>query len=57
MGINSIFDFSIKLFHLFPSFLGWKTLNSAIAEGQRIYYNFIKQPEALNGKTPTDKVG
>ena len=57
MGINSIFDFSIKLFLLFPSFLGWKTHKSAIAEGQRIYYNFVKPHQALGGKTPAEKVG
>lgn len=36
---------------------GWKTHKSAIAEGQRIYYNFIKPHHALDGKTPTEKVG
>jgi transposase-like protein len=36
---------------------GWKTHKSAIAEGQRIYYNFIKPHQALDGKTPVEKVG
>jgi putative transposase len=36
---------------------GWKTHKSAIAEGQRIYYNFIKPHQALDGKTPSEKVG
>ena len=35
---------------------GWKTHKSAIAEGQRIYYNFIKPHQALDGKTPAEKV-
>jgi hypothetical protein len=36
---------------------GWKSHNSAIAEGQRIYYNFVKPHEALGGKTPAEKAG
>jgi hypothetical protein len=36
---------------------GWKSHNSAIAEGQRIYYNFVKPHEALNGKTPAEQAG
>ena len=28
---------------------------SAIAEGQRIYYNFVKPHQALEGKTPQKK--
>jgi hypothetical protein len=35
---------------------GWKSHKSAIAEGQRIYSNFVKQREALGGKTPAEKV-
>jgi hypothetical protein len=57
MGINSIFDFPIKLFLLFHSILGWKTHKSAIAESQRIYYKFVKPHKALDGKTPAEKVG
>ena len=34
---------------------GWKNPKSAISEGQRIYYNFIKPHQALNGKTPAEK--
>jgi transposase-like protein len=36
---------------------GWKSHKSAIAEGQRIYYNFVKPHQALDGKTPSEKVG
>jgi hypothetical protein len=36
---------------------GWKNPKSAIAEEQRIYYNFVKPPQALDGKTPAEKVG
>lgn len=36
---------------------GWKNHKSAIAEGQRIYYNFIKPHQALNGQTPAEKTG
>ncbi len=31
---------------------GWKSKNSAIAEGQRIQYNFVKPHMALEGQTP-----
>jgi len=36
---------------------GWKTHKSSIAEGQRIYYNFIKPHQPLDGKTPSEKAG
>lgn len=36
---------------------GWKSKKSAIAEGQRIYYNFVKPHEILYGKTPAEKAG
>lgn len=36
---------------------GWKSSKSTIAEGQRIYYNFIKPHQALEGKTPAEKAG
>ena len=36
---------------------GWKSYKSAIAEGQRIYYNFVKPHQALEGKTPAEAVG
>lgn len=35
---------------------GWKSHKFVIAEGQRIYYNFIKPHQALDGKTPSEKV-
>ena len=35
---------------------GWKNHKSAIAEGQRIYYNFTPH-QALGGKTPAEEVG
>jgi hypothetical protein len=28
-----------------------------IVEGHRLYYNFIKPHEALNGKTPSEEAG
>ena len=34
-----------------------ETHKSIIAECQRIYYNFIKPLQALDGKTPSEKVG
>ncbi len=34
---------------------GWKNPKSAIPDGQRIYYNFIKPLQALDGKTPAEK--
>lgn len=36
---------------------GWKSHKSAKAEGQRIYYNFVKPHQALGGKTPAEKAG
>lgn len=36
---------------------GWKSDKPAIAEGQRIYYNFVKPHQALKGKTPSKKAG
>jgi hypothetical protein len=30
---------------------------SAIAEDQRIYYNFVKPHQALEGKAPAEKTG
>lgn len=35
---------------------GWKT-QTAIADGQRIYYTFVKPHQALEGNTPAEKVG
>jgi transposase-like protein len=34
---------------------GWNDSTSAIAEGQRIYYNFVKPHESLGGQTPAEK--
>src|SRR5215212_5078967 len=36
---------------------GWKSHKSAIAEGQRIQYNFVKPHLALEGDTPAKKAG
>jgi hypothetical protein len=36
---------------------GWKSMKTPIAEGQRIYYNFVKPHMALDGQTPAKKVG
>ena len=36
---------------------GWKSNKSQIAEGQRIYYNFVKPHQALDGKTPAERAG
>jgi len=36
---------------------GWKSHKSAIAEGKRINYNFVKPHVTLDGETPAKKVG
>ena len=36
---------------------GWKTMDSQIAEGQRIHYNFVKPHHALEGMTPAQRAG
>ena len=36
---------------------GGKSNKSAIAEGRRIYYNFVKPHQALGGKTPAETAG
>jgi hypothetical protein len=36
---------------------GWKSHKSAIAEGQRIQYNFVKPHQALENVTPAKKAG
>jgi transposase-like protein len=36
---------------------GWKSKKSALAEGQRIGYNFVKPHMALEGKTPAQAAG
>lgn len=34
---------------------GWKSFESAIAEGQRIHYNFVKPHHSLEGMTPAQR--
>jgi hypothetical protein len=36
---------------------GWKNGKTPIAEGQRIHYNFVKPPLALDGKTRAEAAG
>jgi transposase-like protein len=36
---------------------GWKTVKTALAEGNRIQYNFVKPHMALEGKTPAQEAG
>lgn len=36
---------------------GWKAWDTPLAEGQRIYYNFIRPHQALNSKTPPEAAG
>ena len=36
---------------------GFKTDNTPIVEDHRLYYNFIKPHEALDGKTPSEEAG
>lgn len=36
---------------------GWKTMDTQIAEGQRIHYNFVKPHQALEGQTPAEVAG
>lgn len=36
---------------------GLKMEDTPIVDGNRIYYNFIKPHEALNGKTPSEQAG
>jgi len=36
---------------------GLKTEETPIIEGHRLFYNFIKPHEALDGKTPSEKAG
>lgn len=36
---------------------GVKVESTPIVEGHRLYYNFIKPHEALNGKTPSEEAG
>lgn len=36
---------------------GWKTMQTPLAEGLRIQYNFVKPHAALNGQTPAEVAG
>jgi len=36
---------------------GWKSFTSAIPEGFRIHYNFVKPHQALEGQTPAQRAG
>lgn len=36
---------------------GWKTDNTPLREGQRLYYNFIREHQSLNGLTPAEMAG
>ena len=36
---------------------GWKTVKTALAEGNRIQYNFVKPHMALGGQTPAQAAG
>ena len=36
---------------------GWKSAKTALAEGNRIQYNFVKPHMALEGKTPAQVAG
>lgn len=36
---------------------GLKVEDTLIADGHRLYYNFIKPHESLDGKTPSEEAG
>jgi transposase-like protein len=36
---------------------GWKTMQTPLAEGQRIHYDFVKPHQALAGQTPAQAAG
>lgn len=36
---------------------GWKSENTPLREGQRLYYNFIREHGGLNGLTPAEMAG
>lgn len=36
---------------------GWKSYETPLGEGQRIYYNFVRPHMALEGKTPAEASG
>jgi transposase InsO family protein len=35
----------------------WKSMETPLAEGQRIHYNFVKPHQALEGMTPAQRAG
>ena len=64
MGINKPHAFSERSVQSFNSIArrvkvqrGWKSFESAIPEGQRIHYNFVKPHQALEGQTPAQRAG
>ena len=36
---------------------GWKSMESAMPEGNRIFYNFLRPNMALQGQTPAEAAG
>ena len=36
---------------------GWKADNTPIRDGQRLYYNFIRENQGLDGRTPAEMAG
>ena len=36
---------------------GWKVDNTPLKEGQRLYYNFIRENQGLEGMTPAEMAG
>jgi hypothetical protein len=36
---------------------GWKTMQTTLAEGEQIHYNFVKPHQALEGMTPAQGAG
>jgi transposase-like protein len=36
---------------------GWKSMQTSIPEGNRIYYNFVRKHMALDGQTPAEAAG
>ena len=36
---------------------GWKSMGTAIPEGNRVFYNFVRPHMALDGQTPAEAAG